>query len=808
LLNSIKANSFAVDRSLDRSLIFLFLFALSGAAGLIYESLWTHYLKLILGHAAYAQLLVLVIFMGGMSLGSWLVGKYTEKIKNLLMIYALVEGIIGIAALVFHYTFIEIQTLLYQIILPTFKSPMAIKIVLWVVSSQLILIQTLLLGATFPLMAGSMIRRLQKPPEESISILYFVNCFGGFIGILLSGFVLVKQFGLPGTSFFAGILNLLIAVIFFILAKKYPEVINNQELKRRSIAKSITTTLKKNDKFSMALLGISAITGFSSFFYEIGWIRMLSLVLGSSTHSFELMLSAFILGLSLGALGLYYFIHKIKEPLIFLGYLQVSMGLFALISLPIYNKLFYIMESLLLNLERTITHYYLFTFAEQGLCLLLMMPTTICAGMSLPLITHLLLKANVGEKSIGQVYAFNTLGAILGAGLALYWVMPLFGLKMVIGFGALCNIGIGFCILITILKSFRDSTFISITVLSILVSVNIVGRYRLDKLMMSSGVFRMSRDSNLKNPDTLQNSPPEILFQKDGRTASITVLKLKDKLKEIIQIRTNGKTDASYSLSDVPELDEETQVLSGVIPWKAYPKAKTVAVIGIGSGMTSHTLLTVPTIERVDTIEIEPAMVEGAKYFGTVVERVFKDKRSHIYAEDARSFFADPNRKYDLIISEPSDPWVSGVSSLFTLEFYNKIEKQLNPNGVFVQWLGVYELSKPLVASVLNALHSQFPYYKIYRASRANLIIVAQKKPFLISSNALKFPPEMLKMLERLKMDTKELDNRLVGDQEDFKVLRERNPMINSDYFPILDLNANQMRFTRGGLQELKDFPK
>jgi spermidine synthase len=262
--------------------LFYLLFTLSGFSGLIYESIWSHYLKLFLGHAAYAQTLVLAIFMGGMAIGSWLAGRYSVRWRNLLLGYALTEGVIGLCALVFHGVFVSATELAYSTVIPEIGSPWAVDLFKWSLAGSLILPQSILLGATFPLMSAGLIRRFPAESGTSLAMLYFTNSLGAAVGVLVSGFVLMNAVGLPGTILTAGLINIALALVVWSLVRNTPE-------------KPGRATPPKSAKDAAhgwhLLLTASLLTGAASFMYEIGWIRMLSLVLGSSTHSFELMLS-------------------------------------------------------------------------------------------------------------------------------------------------------------------------------------------------------------------------------------------------------------------------------------------------------------------------------------------------------------------------------------------------------------------------------------------------------------------------------------------------------------------------------------
>ena len=200
--------------SLDRKKQFLLaVFVLSGMGGLIYESIWSHYLKLFLGHAAYAQSLVLAIFMGGMGFGAWLAGRFSTRWKNLLLAYAAIELGIGLTALVFHSVFVAFTGFAYDRVLPQLTDPLTAELFRWSGSALLILPQSILLGMTFPLMSGALIRLFPQQSGPVLSQLYFTNSIGAAAGVLLSGFVLIAAVGLPGTILSAGLLNILVALL-------------------------------------------------------------------------------------------------------------------------------------------------------------------------------------------------------------------------------------------------------------------------------------------------------------------------------------------------------------------------------------------------------------------------------------------------------------------------------------------------------------------------------------------------------------------------------------------------------------------
>ena len=765
------------------------LFAVSGFAGLIYESIWTHYLKLFLGHAAYAQTLVLAIFMGGMALGSWLAGLFSTRLKNLLLGYAIVEGLIGLAALSFHVVFVGATSYTYDSVLPALSSPAAAQFVKWSLASLFILPQSLLLGMTFPLMSGGIIRRHPRAPGHTLASLYFSNSIGAAAGVLVSGFVLIGLVGLPGTIFTAGLLNLLLAVFVWLVAK------DGEPPPAVPVASAPLPW--SQDRWVKLLLLAAAVTGAASFLYEIAWIRMLSLVLGSSTHSFELMLAAFILGLALGGLYIRRRIEGLRHPIRYLAYIQLLMGAFALATLPVYGQSFEWMGFLMRALARSEQGYILFVLASSGIALLIMLPATFMAGMTLPLLTNVLFQRGHGERTIGSVYAANTLGAIAGILLAVHVLMASVGVKGVVTIGAAFDLALGVALLAAAAPAVRRLELVAGAALASLAVLIVFIGVRLDPLQMVSGVYR--------NGVVRMGSDTEIVFHGDGKTATVALVRHPQKG---IRISTNGKADATLSPLDAePSPDEATMVLAGALALAHHPQARTAANIGFGSGLTTHTMLSTRQLERLDTIEIEPYMVQAARGFGDRVRNAFDDPRSRIHIEDAKTFFSIRGARYDIIVSEPSNPWMSGVASLFSQEFYARMRTHLQPDGLLVQWLQGYEMDLPLVASVFKALDPYFSDYVVYSTNDADLLIVARRDGTLppLSESVLK-DPGLARELARVRVASVEDFGlrRIAGKAVIGAILGGYRVPANSDYFPYLDQHAERARFLdRAAMNEL-----
>ena len=541
---------------------------------------------------------------------------------------------------------------------------------------------------------------------------------------------------------------------------------------------------------TVTLLAVAALTGMASFIYEIVWLRMLAMVLGASTHAFELMLAAFILGLALGGAWIRNRIDGIADATSFLGHVQVWMAVAAIATLPLYGHLFDGLAYFLSALARNNPGYALYQVGSAVIALVVMLPATFLAGMTLPLITFRLLAAGAGERAIGSVYAANTIGAILGVVAAVHVLMPLAGLKGALLAGATIDMLLGIYLL---WRPPGEPAFSWRGFATVVAGVAVFGVVATvvqpDARRMASGVFR---EGSARLADSVK-----MLYHADGKTASVDVIETENQRLLI----TNGKTDASIALpGHPPTTDEPTQVLIGALAIAANPKAKRAAVIGMGSGITTATLLAWPSIERVDTIEIEPRMADGARLLSERNAPVFTDARSHVAYDDAKAWLARAGGPWDIIVSEPSNPWVSGVASLFTSETYARVVKHLAPDGVFVQWIQLYEIDSALLASIFRALVTQFPHYVTYAANEGDLIILAarERRP-VIDASVLFTSPDMARLLRAGGVATADdVQARWRGNDSTVNALMAAFDVpANSDYRPFVDVHAAGARFRR-----------
>jgi spermidine synthase len=778
------------------------LFFLSGASGLVYESIWSRYLKQLVGSAAIAQVLVLALFMGGMAIGALLCGRVLARIRAPIAVYGLVEGLIGLHALAFPWLFETTSRWTYDVVLPSLPGGGAIALAQWIVAALLILPPCILLGSTFPLLSVGILRRERRRAGEVLAVLYFTNSLGAAVGALLSGFALVPAIGLHGALMVAAAIN--VAIMLAAVRDR----VDAPPIERR-------TRGREGVRTAWLFLAVAFGTGLSSFLYEVGWIRLLSMILGSATHSFEVMLSAFVLGLALGGWWVRKRMDRFRRPERVLAIVQLAMGAAAIATLPAYMLAVYAMggmmgKPILAYTEwltgdahhRTATLWYAFNVLRYLLCLLIMLPATFCAGMTLPLLTHVMLRRGQPEAAVGHVYGVNTLGAIVGAALGGLVLMPIVLLKGLVVIGALVDMLLGLA-LVRGHVPVRTLRLVGVGT----IAFTIAGlAFPIDRAVLTSTVYR---HGGITLP-----ADHRLLSYVDGRTASVSVVEdTSDSGYRIIY--SNGKPDASVALERWPEGrdpmdgplladDEPNQYLLALVALMARPHARNTALIGFGSGVSCHVLLGSPVLERLDTIEIEPEMVRGAQWFMPANRRAYEDPRSHFVFDDAKAWFAAAGQSYDVIISEPTNPWVSGVASLFTVEFYREVKRWLAPKGVLAQWIQGYELSDELLISVLAAIDQEFEDYLIVRIGGRDWLILSSPEGEVgsLSEEPLAWPHTRDGFALLGIHDAGQVDGLIAANRHILHpFLATRTP--NRDAEPVLDSGAERERFLQSSAEFL-----
>lgn len=708
------------------------IFFTSGFLALAYQVLWSRFIQDFMGVSSYTYAAVLAAFMGGMALGSGLIGRVMDRSPNAFKVYAYLEIGIGLFAAAAFTPVLDGLTIWYgSFYEPGWlgNGPQAISLK-FILASLLLAFPTMLMGATFPAMV-KITSQFKASIGSSTALCYGINAGGAVLGSLAMAFFILPVLGLQASLNLCGFCSGLVGFAVFLLSKDQDMPIVLEELP------------PENEKIGSKwfLLGLIFFEGVLGFSLEIAWTRYFALVFGSSTYSFATMLSALILGISLGSLALSRLDKKLTSALHAFGLSQVGMGVSLLVSLWIYPYLPPVFKLLFSTLNSTTLGYQLYESFKFLLAFMLMFVPSFFGGMSLPLIVKAFArsKGDLASQS-GLVYTWDTFGNVTGALLGALVIMPWLGLNhmmLLVGLGCLLlgYLSIGYAVRKERIAWGRTVGLSSIC----LVLFGPLWLQPWDLSLFSLMPHR--RYHHIPNWDqVVHQNKQEVLYSKDDPASSVMVIKTE---KGKVSLLNNGKADASTGR------DMITQLLLGHVPLLTQPQAKDVLVVGMGSGVTAGAVLQHP-VKQLKILELVEAVVEAEKFFHQVNFEPIKDTRTTVIMDDARAHLNFDPSTFDLIISEPSNPWQAGVANLFTYEFFELASKRLNANGLFVQWLQLYELSDPVLLSAIRTLRSVFPYLYGFQ-SKNDLIILASLKGIQLDPAAISNRFQYLGLKEHLQ---------------------------------------------------------
>ncbi|MFT3713941.1 MAG: fused MFS/spermidine synthase [Archangium sp.] len=686
----------------------------SGATGLIYEFCWSKRLANWLGNTGQAHAILLATFMGGLALGAWLFGRRADRSARPLQLYGVLEIGVGALALLFP-TLLDAMGSLYVKVGAAGGNPA--RLMLAVVT---VLPPALLMGGSLPAMTRALTSGLGTA-KTTLARLYALNSLGAAVGSLLAGLLFVPVSGLAVTERFAVLFNVLVGVLA-ILGGRAP-LSTDDATATQQPGTDDAETIYDSVAVRAVLVG-TALSGFTAMLYEVTWIRLLSIIIGGTSYAFTLILAAFILGISLGSFWIAR--RKVQDALRTFGVLQLLLVVAVVLTIPLYRRLPFVFFHLT-QLLRPDTTWNVYLFLTFVFCGLLLIPPTFLMGASFPLGARVVMrtKDTVGGE-VGRVYLFNTVGTILGSLLGGLVLLPLIGLEGNFTVGLVANlIAAAFC-LARVEKARR--LLVGAAVLIVLSAVTSRGW---STFISEAGRFREWKGefSDFATFETEAKTRATTKFYADDVFASVMVAEQKGDHRFL---RINGKADGSNDRGDL-----DTQALAAHLGMLLHPgQPKRVLLVGIGAGITAGSLLTYPSLERLDVVEISPAVIDAAAYFGPDNREALKDPRCHVHIEDARTFLTLSPEKYDLIVSVPSNPWVTGVSGLFSRDFFRVARERLAPGGRMVQWIHTYESNEALVKLVVRTLRDSFEHGTSWLGA-ADLLLIASREPQTVDGAAM-----------------------------------------------------------------------
>jgi spermidine synthase len=727
-------------------------------SSLVYQVVWQRYLSILVGSEASSATMVISLFLLGMSIGYYLFGELSKRVsqrEKLLKLYGYTELATGAYAICFPIIFQSI-----------FNSSLLISnnfFLNLLITAVLILPPTIMMGATVPVMTSILPDR-NSFVNRGHAIIYGVNTIGAFTGVMLGGLFLVNKFGLELTITLIGAINILVSLPY-IFNKLQGNIIKNDELE------NVEQELNNKELYIFSFLSGLGILGL-----EIIWLRILGLTIGASLVVFPLVLGVFILGIGMASLSLKKMGAQDLRKNLLVGLIALFVNY---VLAPFLPRMAMMLRVTLSDMGFVFYLYYILCFIF--LCAFLL-PVIIPLGRILPL-TYAYLRKTKEEFGLqcGLLYSFNTLGTLVGSIFLGYLVLNFVSIQtvfkiivIVIGFGS---------IYVAIKQNHRTTVGVAIS----LSLVCLLTEWKRDDQLR--GLFRYSISRTIKDTKStdsvkkieLSDKNIKQYYFEDGAGSTVAVIGHSTAQGETKSIMVNGKSDSS-TIGDYSTIS-----LLSILPLLYTDKIidlKT-AVVGLGTGVTAGLLGELNFTSVVDVSEISPEVIKAQEFFKKENYNLLSNKKININAIDAFNFFKRKSNYYDIIVSEPTNPWTVGVENLFTNQFYKRVKKSLTTDGVFVQWLQGYSTNKEIFAGVIGKIKREFGNAILYKTHDLDYAVVASASPLIVKNiKSLDQNKAIRNVLKHLKMKSlNEIHLHEKLDDIDVSVLAKVNPELDHDLF-------------------------
>ena len=680
--------------------LLLLLFAGSGCAALIYEVVWFQLLQLVIGSSAVSLGVLLGTYMGGMCAGSLLLSHVISRREHPLRVYGLLElgiGFFGVAVLF-------VIPMLNGIYTAAVGDGLPSILLRGLVAGICLLPPTVLMGASLPAIG----RWVESTPDgvSWLGSFYGSNIAGAVFGCLFAGFYLLRVHDMGVATYVAAGINIAVALASFALRSRspYSPVEATKTVTRPQGAWPVYTAI--------ALSGLCALGA------EVVWTRLLALMLGATTYTFSIILAVFLIGLGIGSSGGSVWMRRLKRPRVALAACQLALAFAVAWTAYAVSD---IIPSWPFNPLAVTNPWRLFR-VDFMMCLFAILPPALLWGLSFPLaLASIATRDQDSGALVGEVYAANTVGAILGAvGFSIVlipWVGTQGSQQALIAFSILSGL------LLFYKSGLTGSRYFGVAAATLVAIFLFTTVSEVPWLAIAYG-RRMS----------LQTDPGKPLYIGEGRNSSVVVSQLPGGQ---IYFHVSGKVEASTEPYDM-----RLQRMLGHIPALIHQGPKSVLVVGFGAGVTAGTFVVHPEVENITICEIEPLIPQASsRYFATENHNVFHDRRTHMVYDDARHFVLTTNEKFDIITSDPIHPWVKGTATLYSKEYFELVKKHLNPGGVITQWVPLYESDFETVKSELATFFDVFPNGTIWgndiSGEGYDLVLLAQTEPTKINLDTL-----------------------------------------------------------------------
>ena len=858
----------------------LLCFLFSGVSGLIYQVIWVRQLELVFGTTTFAASTVLTAFMAGLAGGSYWFGKRAGSFADPLRLYGLLELGIGIYGLTVPYVFAALPSIYRPLYPELHLSFIFLTVVRFILTLSVLIVPTALMGATLPVLAGfyaPLGRSIGLRVGRLYSLNTFGAvagaCGGGFVLIPALG-MRMTSFTAAGLNITLGLVALTVArwrknipgasesidARADVAASDLQPVANQLDNAQTPVPAGggsltrlgkVVRRSKKPDSGSAeptgkqgevllgrigtwVVLGAFAASGFVALSYEVIWSRVLSLIIGSSVYAFSIMLATFLTGLAVGSTVAARVADRIKRPVLTFGIIELGVGLAALGGAWLFDELPYAFLRLYKILAGS--NIAVLLVARFAVSSLVMIAPTLLLGALFPLVVRIM-RGHTGEsatpdqtleeggyktpgagtsRTVGNVYAINTVGAIAGAFASGFLLIPWIGMLGSLRLCVIANLVIAGALLVTSARlrsakrevaeratnrrSRRDRSravrvrsvgtlgaWAGVTAAALAVVMVLMFPPPWNISLMSSAVYRYAPQiDKLNRADFLDffsdRNQGDAIFYKEGITATVVVQRQSGGRV----LKVNGKPDASTA-GDLP-----TQILIGGLPLLFRNKTDNCLLIGLGSGITLGSVEQFP-VNRVTCVELEPAVIQASHCFDDLNHKPLDDPRLRLIANDGRNFIDTTREKFDVIVSEPSNPWLTGAASLFTLEYFRRGAAKLTDDGVFSQWLQIYEMSPEDVKSLIATFRTAFPHSYLFRGAEGDLMLLGGKKDLRLDLDTLRAhlaDPKVAADLQRIHItDPADIISRMYMGPDELAKMTDTSKL-NTDDNALIEFNA------------------
>ncbi|WKZ32132.1 MAG: fused MFS/spermidine synthase [Thermodesulfobacteriota bacterium] len=751
---------------------------------LVYQVLWTRNIMAIFGSTALSISTTLTVFLSGIALGGYLGGIWIRKAKNKYMTMGALLVLLGAYCFFIGHLF-GLVDLIYTSLSGNIESALASNLIKLVLIFAILIFPTTIIGSMFPICTYLYSIEFGKLGKD-VAFIYFLDTLGAALGAVVSGFVLVPHIGLRESSFIAALAYVLLGAFILATKRGAPE-----EAAVAEGAAGAKAGLKL-DPARAFILAALFFGGFSALMLEVVWSRYFHLIFGTSIYAFSIVIAAFLLGLSIGSFAVKRRIESLRNPLLLFAYIEILIGGFALLVIRSSSWI----ETIYFKLFLAIDNFYIFQGTLFTIAFVIMLVPAALMGANFPLAVRIFgRKKETRGEDAGITFAFNTAGGIAGAFAAGFFIIPSLGLEktnflafaayLLIGFAALAMAG--------------GRARLHYALGAGLAGVFLAGGYlfgnppSLNWGVYYGGIRKSSLEEFKYNKYYMER---DIIYSRHGHYGLVSVRH--DKVQNELQLINNGKVDASNNIADT-----HTQLLIGHLPLFLHKNPERVLNIGLGGGFTVGAIKAHPQVKHIDVVEIDPLVVEATgTHFRGVNNDALNDPRISVHIHDGRHFIKTTPHKYDVIVSEPPNIWVSGVSMLFTREFYKLADERLKKGGLLFQWAPGYEMSIEDMKLIIKTLRERFEYVSYWVEGFDVAIIASHEYPAVDPAYI-----ESLLAIPRIKYDAGNLFAKATSDfivsyiqtpvvpfdMIDYH-LRDFN-LVNTDNLPHLEFNTARNMF-------------